>query len=279
MALKDILVVVDDSPVMAHRVDVAVMLAQRHDAHVTGLYVSAPVVLPAMVEAELPGEVRALFTRHASEQSAAAGGLFEEKMRQAGLFDRSEWRVAHGHPTDIVAVHGRYADMVVIGQTEPHRSSDNPAVLPQDLLFECGRPILVVPHSGRFNSIGERILVGWNGSREAARAINDAMGLLKSARKVTVLAVNPLPGRHGLGDEPGADIARHLARHGVTVDAAHIDHASVGAGDAFLNHAADASCDLIVMGAYGRSRFREMVLGGMTHYILNHMTVPVVMSH
>jgi len=279
MALKDLLVVVDDTPASAARIGVAAQLAARNDGHLTGLYAVTPIMLPGYIEAELPEEVRGNQRRFAEEQAAKAEALFNDVARRHGLTDRSEWRRVHGNPTDAAALHGRYADLVVVGQVDPRRDRDRPVVLPQDLVFECGRPLLVVPYAGTFATVGERVLVGWNGSREAARAVADALPVLTGARRVVVMAVNPKSGPAGIGDEPGADIAKHLSRHGCRVEASHISTDQVEPGDTMLNTVADESCDLIVMGAYGRSRLREQVLGGMTRYMLQHMTVPVLLSH
>ena len=279
MSLKDLLVVIDDSPAAAARIDVAAQLAVTHDAHVTGLYVATAATIPNFLDAQIPEAVRVAQRAHAGEMAAKAATLFDDRMRRFGLTDRSEWRqVRSDDPTALVALHGRYADLVVVGQVDPRRDQDVPAVLPQDLVFDCGRPLLVVPYAGSFASVGERVLVGWNASREAARAVGDALPLIAKAQRVLVLAVNPKPGQLGLGDEPGADIARHLSRHG-RIQVTHVTTDAVEAGDTMLNTIADESCDLVVMGAYGRSRLREQVLGGMTRYMLQHMTVPVLMSH
>ncbi|WP_029010953.1 universal stress protein [Azospirillum halopraeferens] len=279
MALKDLLVVVDDTPAAAARIDVAARLAADNDAHLTGLYVIAHAPLPAYVAAELPEDVRDAQRRADEERAVAAGRDFDDRMRRFGLTDRSEWRVVRGDPTTAAALHGRYADLLVVGQVDPRRDRDVPVAMPQDLVFDCGRPVLVVPYAGSFATVGERVLVGWNASREAARAVADALPLLSRAKRVVVLAVNPAPGAAGLGDEPGADIARHLSRHGCKVEAAHITTHQVEPGDTMLNTIADESCDMVVMGAYGRSRLRELVLGGMTRYMLQHMTVPVLLTH
>jgi len=278
MALKDLLVLVDDTPAAPARIDVAAQLAVKHDAHVTGLYVAAARSIPGYLEAEIPADVLAEQRCRAEEQTAKTAAMFEDHMRRFGLSNRSEWRSVSGEPTDVVALHGRYADLVVVGQVDPRRDRDLPVVLPQDLVFDCGRPLLVVPYAGTFPTVGERVLVAWNASREAARAVGDAIPLITQAKRVMVLSVNPRPGSRGLGDEPGADIARHLSRHG-RIEAAHVVTDAVDPADAMLNAVSDESCDLVVMGAYGRSRLRELVLGGMTRYMLQHMTVPVLMSH
>ncbi len=279
MALKDILVVVDDTPASAARLDLAAQLAARCDAHLTALYAFTDVAFPGYIESQFPQELRESRRQSRNDQTAHMAAAFNDAMRHHGMTDRSEWLVEEGDPTIAAAVRGRYADLVVVGQPDPGRDRDQPVAQPADLLFECGRPLLVVPYAGRFSSIGERVLVGWNGSREAARAVGDAMPLLGAAKRVVVMAANPKRGPNGLGDEPCADIARHLSRHGCRVEATHVVTDVVEPGDTVLNMAADESCDLLVMGAYGRSRFRELVLGGMTRFMLQHMTVPVLMSH
>jgi nucleotide-binding universal stress UspA family protein len=127
--------------------------------------------------------------------------------------------------------------------------------------------------------MGNRIVVAWSGSRESVRAVSDAMPFLRRAKEVIVLAINPRHGPDGHGDIPAADISLHLARHGVRADAQDITTDQIEVGDVLLSRAADESADLVVMGAYGHSRFRELILGGATRHLLQHMTVPILMSH
>jgi nucleotide-binding universal stress UspA family protein len=123
------------------------------------------------------------------------------------------------------------------------------------------------------------VLVGWNAGREATRAVHDALPLLVKASSVTITAVNPRVGLGAHGQEPGADIARHLARHGVTVEVEHTAAPEIGAADILLNRASELSADLLVVGAYGHSRLREFLLGGVTRSLLHQMTLPVLLSH
>ena len=146
-------------------------------------------------------------------------------------------------------------------------------------LFSSGRPVLAIPYAGRFETLGRRVLVGWNASREASRAVNDALPLLAGASSVVVTAVNPRRGLDGHGEEPGADIALHLARHGLKVEVEHTVAPEIEAGELLLNRAAELSSDLLVVGAYGHSRLRETILGGVTRTLLKQMTVPVLLSH
>ena len=142
-----------------------------------------------------------------------------------------------------------------------------------------GRPILVIPYIGRFDTFGTNILVGWNNSREAARAMNDAIPLLAKAASVTILEANPIGRKPASDDATSADITRHLARHGISAKTARTSTDRMSASDALLSYAADVSADLLVVGGYGHSRLRELILGGVTRELLQHMTLPVLMAH
>jgi nucleotide-binding universal stress UspA family protein len=189
-----------------------------------------------------------------------------------------EWRVEEDGILETTGLHGRYFDLTVVGQGI---DLDDPTgaltVLPEELALSIGRPVLVVPRYGTFPALGDHVLVAWNASREAARAVNDALPFLRRAQRVTVLSVDP--GDHPDQRIPSADITLHLARHGVNAVAAQTRSADISVGDTLLSRAADIEADLIVCGAYGHSRLREMVLGGATRHLLQHMTVPVLMSH
>jgi nucleotide-binding universal stress UspA family protein len=276
MPLKDLLVIVDNTKAAARRIDYAAALADKHDAHLTGLYVKSPPQVPAYVEAAFPPDVRRLQHRMLDELADKAKHVFDEGMQRAGHGDRSEWRVAHGDAEIAAEILVRYSDLIIAGQTDPDEDDRLGTINPGDLVLGCGRPVLLVPYAYRLQHANERMLVAWDGSREAARAVADAMPLLERASHVTVLAVNPGP---ELGDEPCADITLHLARHNVQAEAAHVESHDLDTADALLSRAADLSVDLIVMGAYGRRRLRDLVMGSVTGHMLKHMTVPVVMSH
>jgi nucleotide-binding universal stress UspA family protein len=282
MALKDILVHLDVTPRCAARLEVAAGLALRHGAHLTGVHVidipsanyfygAAMPFVPTNPE-EITGRMRA----EATEAAVPVEAAFRECLRRNGI--EGEWRLVEGNPAVTVALHGRYADLTVVGQPNAYEPQDGDAITVTTVMTS-GRPVLAIPFAGDFPTIGERVLVAWNASREAARAVNDALPLLTGAKQVTVLAINPQRGIGGHGDVPAADIALHLARHGLRAEAAHTVAKDISDGEALLSYAADIGADLIVAGAYGHSRARELVFGGVTRTLIAEMTAPVLLSH
>ncbi|MDQ1079977.1 universal stress protein [Pseudoroseomonas cervicalis] len=278
--LKDILLHLDSSEASAERLRLAAMLARRHEAHLTGLFV---IDLPWPVFAGDGAATAALSAamRRAREtaevQAAQAEAAFRETLRREGL--QGEWRRPEGDTAAVVALHARYADLVVLGQPQPGGAAPMAGLVLGEALFGSGRPLLVVPYAGRFEALGREVLVGWNASAQASRALHDALPLLQAAARISILSVNPERGPDAHGAEPGADIARHLARHGLSVTAEQLVTPEIAEADTLLNRAAELGADLLVLGGYGHSRLRELVLGGVTRRLLREMTVPVLLSH
>lgn len=275
MSYRNILVHVDDSKACPARIELAANIAAEHGAHLCGLYTAQPMYIPPYIAAEVGPDLYDVQRKAAKESAARAEVAFEKITGKAGI--ETEWRFGEGYPADVVALHARYVDLTIVGQGDPE--DDGSVNLADRLVLSTGRPILVVPYAGTYPHVGDRVVVAWNAAREAARAVNDAMPILENADKVTVLAINPEGGVNGHGDVPTADITLHLARHGVNAEAAHVFADDVDVGNMLLSRAADASADMIVMGGYGHSRFREAVLGGASNLVLRHMTMPVLMSH
>ena len=281
MSYKDLLVVLDTAADTRGRIELAVTLAERFTAHLVGLF---PIPSPELPRRAGYADLAVLepvyheWQDRFLEQAETIRGTFERLAVQRGV--KTEWRaVTEGGEAD-PGLHARYADLTILGQRGADH--DDMAVMrpqPEQVTFSSGRPILIVPYAGNFNIVGRRVLIAWNASREAARATADAMPLLKTAEAVTVMAVDPQSDPHGHGDLPGADIALHLARHGVKAQIERTVSAGVPIGETLLSRAADLGADLLVMGAYGHSRVRELLLGGATRSILASMTIPVLMSH
>ena len=278
MSYKSILVQLDDRKACAGRIAAAISLAQAHEAHLTGLYVAAEPTLPGSLRAEIPPEFLRTVLEQQQDVMATAKRSFVETATKAGLnADCRAVRTTSSLVASVVSLHARYADLVVLGQPEGDARGETELGNAEDVVMAAGRPAMVIPYIGAGEVLGRRVMLAWDGGREAARAVGDAMPMLEKAESVTVLVVNPKTGDHGA--EPGADIALHLARHGIKVEAQHLEVRDMSVADAILSRAADQSIDLLVMGAYGHSRFREWVLGGATRQIFAQMTVPVLMSH
>jgi nucleotide-binding universal stress UspA family protein len=274
MAYKTILVDVDASERCRARVAIALRLARECEAHLVGLYAREPVTLPSYLSGEpvIVEHVR----KAAAEDVAAAESTFRKAVAATDLAG-AEFRTAAADASGAVSLHARYADLVILGQRDPEAASAVDTGFVEKVLFAAGRPVLTVPCVGTFDALGKRVLVAWNASREAARAVTDAIPLLRRADAVELITVNPEVGAHG--DIPGADIALYLARHGVRVEVKIERAVDIDVGNMLLSRAADLGIDLIVMGAYGHSRVREYVMGGATRTLLDTMTVPVLMSH
>lgn len=281
MQLRDILVHLDATGPWRTRLGLAADLARRHEAHLTGLFVvDIPLPIIGAGDAGSGAALAELMDRMREDALAAAATVeaeFRDRLRRDGL--AGEWRLAEGAAPALVTLNARYADLAVLGQEDPDGDQPGAEAIVEAVLFSSGRPVLVIPYAGRFETLGQRVLIGWNASRESARAVHDALPLIAAAETATVLAVNPRQGLSGHGEEPGADIARHLARHGVRVQVEHTVAGELGEGDVLLNRAAELPADLLVVGAYGHSRLRELVLGGVTRTLLRMMTVPVLMTH
>lgn len=280
MGYKNLLIQLDTTKACKKRVAAALELAQRFDAHLAGIYVSPEPNLPVFMEAHLGEELRQ--TQRDMRRQRAQGVIddFEAAARRVGVSVESRQIAAPMDDIpDVMALHGRYADLVVLGQTDPQDDESLPASLTQETIMGIGRPVLLVPYIGAPEGFGRQIMLAWDSGREAARATIDALPLLRKAEMVRILAVNPKRGIGGHGDTPGADVALALARHGVKAEAQHTVTDDLEVADVLLSRAADYGTDLIVLGAYAHSRLRDLVLGGVTRTLLRHMTVPLLMSH
>jgi nucleotide-binding universal stress UspA family protein len=276
MSYKTILVHVDASPHCEHRVRAAAALAVQHRAHLIGAAMTGiSHYIYANDNIDFSQMVVAMHVEAMQEKAMAALKRFEALAAEVGV-DSVESRFLNDDPENALAVQARYADLVVVSQTDIEDADARLTPgLPAYVMLTSGRPVLVVPYAGSFPKLGSRVLVAWDGGMEATRALANALPILERAAQVTVAVFNPDDGH---GSEPGADIALYLARHGVKVEVNAL-HTRISTGDALLSLAADQQADLIVMGGYGHTRLRELLLGGVTDTILRTMTAPVLMAH
>jgi nucleotide-binding universal stress UspA family protein len=277
MAYKTILVHCDVSRGTAGRLRIAADLADRFGGHVIGLYVRRAFQAPAFTAAgpAMDSLYRTYETTVRAEEAMAAAA-FRDAVGNKGL--SSEWRVADGYVDEILAAEARVADLVIVGQAEPDSPpTTTPADLAEGIAMAAECPVLIVPYIGAAKPPGKTVMLCWNDSREAKHAATAALPLLAAADKVIVLIIDPKADRNR--EEPGADVAVWLARHGVKVTVQRDSAADSDVGGVILSRAADHDVDLIVMGIYGHSRLRERVLGGASRTLLASMTAPLLVAH
>jgi len=281
MAYKSIMVHLNNEERATRLTGAAMQLALPSNAHITGVFVvpAAPAKSPLFPMISGGAITSALGEYRKTGQ--AIRKAFEAAT--AGQPVVAEWRQFEARrPGYVEAVleNARPAEIVVAAQKENDWDYAEMFDIPDWLAMESGRPILVVPKAGDLVSIGERVLVAWNNSRESARAVFDALPLLKKASEVMVLSVEEPAKPEVTSDIAGSEIGATLARHGVKATVQQVKPgARSEAGPELLAQVAAHRADLLVMGCYGRSRFREFVLGGASRHVLHHAAVPVLMSH
>lgn len=276
MPYKTILMHINDESRLGNLIDVGAHIANRDEAHLIGLHV---------VPSNLFGSVTGFGARIAEggrqafrDEGKRIAEAFEKAVKGRQLI--AEWRMVepareHPSPAEAVLEQSRSCDLIIASQSDDDWDYSALLDFPEQLAIGSGRPVLMVPKVGRFPRVGQRIIVAWNGKKEAARAAFDALPMLQAAQAVQLLCVDPT--------DPIATSAKEaaaaLARHGVKCEVSITSAGSLDIGNLLLNRVADYSADMMVMGVYGHSRFREFILGGASRSVLKMMTVPVLMAH
>jgi nucleotide-binding universal stress UspA family protein len=291
MGLKDLLVCVDPTPAGDIRLKLAFNLARANQAYLTTAY---PLPPEPAARGNLAGFGGISAMSGIAEEPMSPGGAdsdvfpgaeiadraehrFKDELRLAGI--DGEWHTLPDGPAELIEL-AKSVDLTIMGQRPPSSGSNGAARFrPEDIVIAAGRPVLVVPYAGTFEAVGRRVLVAWDGTREANRALNDALPLLADAEAVTVTFVGanerdleqhwPALGR----------IVGHLQRHGINTTSEGTLRGALAISDILLSRAADLAADMIVAGGYHHSQLREALLGGVSRDLLDHMTVPVLMSH
>lgn len=279
MNFKTILVHLDHADRCSARVALAAGIAKMQGGHLIGLLPNG--LLDGTIPADaMPVGMTDFVAESAHYLRRRAEGISEGFRAQLSepVAVPHEVREVEGTTIDELIAHGRSSDLIVLGQEDTSSDSDVPArgVVPQ-VMLHAGRPVLVVPYAGVFASLGQNVLVAWDGSRAAAVAIREALPLLAGARRATLVSFRSTAANEGEALLV-PEMIRWLQRHGVQA-VAEQDIVEIGISDALLSRASELGADLIVMGGYGHTRLREMVLGGVTREVLSHMTVPVLIAH
>ena len=280
MTYRSLIVLLDADPLCTARIEAAIRLARDLDCHLVGVAPTGLFNMPVSSDAATAlAEYAALAWDTLRDQADQAAQRFRDECRAAGIksfeavvdeSDKAQSLVRHAHCSDLTML--TQADPAAVG----HRSAQS---LVEQVVIHSARPTLILPYAGRLDTVNTNVMVAWDDSREAARALSDALPLLRIAKRVQVVSWN----------EAGADDDKTLS---LRLDALHqwlmwqgvsaemcSETTGMDIADAMLSRAADLNADLIVMGAYGHARWTERVLGGATRGLLTSMTVPVLMSH
>lgn len=278
MSWRTILVHLNDKRRAESLLEPAISLATRYNSHLIGLHAYASMPAPPIAipfTGKVLGGVVAAEHKHSDEIASifsrmTAGGQF--------VADWQLLKVPHLDLARAVMDRGRAADLIIAGQTDPDWDLSPLLDFPELLALQSGRPVLVVPYAGRYARIGRNIVIAWKAGREAARAVFDAIPLLREAESVHILEVKERADQEGRL-APDTSIAASLARHGIRPTIHTSVATEISVGDEILSRLADLDADLLVMGAYAHSRMRELVFGGVTRHLAQHMTVPTLFSH
>lgn len=282
MAWKDVLVIVSEAEGDAAALALGEALARQSgdDCHIAAAFLTPLPDEPLAYEPTVVAGVWAELLGRARQEAEAERKRVEQRLKQ---FERSyELRNAEALSRDlgrVAAVHARYADVAVMTRPGDGPGSELREEIIEGVLFHSGRPALIAPPGWNGTSIGKRVVVAWDASREATRALSEADDLLEFSEAVTVVTVDAKPKMFGHGDQPGANIAGHLSRRGIPAEVRNVDSMGRSASLAILEEAKTIGADLVVMGGYAHSRLRELMFGGATRELLRAADVPLLMAH
>lgn len=270
MALRDILVHVDEGTDVSQQV--AIELAANHKAHLLGLHIVSKVEFPGYPGVRIPEE--SVTRKRADEAEQRVAALREDFVSRADSKCEVTFEAVLDSGVQSLVDAARFVDLVVVAKADERRLGGMPLIDNGQLISNCSRPVLIVPRSSAGGEIGRSVMIGWNGGPKSVRAVNEALPLLKRARRVSIVAIDP-PKQ----DRSMQGIREHLARHGIEADVHRIVGKGGEAGNTLVSVATDLGADLVVMGAYSRGGVREMLSAGTTRTLLHAMTTPVLMTY
>jgi nucleotide-binding universal stress UspA family protein len=277
---KRIAVHVGRDDASAHRMRVAIQLAQAHEAQLIGIYPAYPPTRYLYDKIYVSREAVSALESRLKSDNEEVEDLFGRATDESRLSVR--FLLAEGFPDEVLATYARYCDLLVLSQD--YNAEGPMALAPhlgESLVMSLGRPVLMVPKFGDRGAGGRRVLLCWNGGREAARAMADADPILKRSSELVILMSDWPDGKEpGMREQVKSELAQYIAAHGYPTPRFDFRFSQeIGIGNTILNTVTDYSCDLVVMGAYGHSRIREWSFGGASRTVLHSMTVPVLFSH
>lgn len=277
MAIKDLAVAYNGSTNAKAALSFAIQMCKKYDAALNALHVRAPVSLEPHIQRWTPKTVLDSLKEAADESLRNIEKSFRDIVTEEGFKGQTDWVVEEGHTNDHLARLARYYDLLILGQFSEPDEIQRTTVRAEDLVHRAGKPVIIVPNGYKVRPFEEYAAVAWDGSRPAARALQDAMQILETKKRLDVVSVGAEKPRDDVS--PGRDIVRHLERHGIDARRVTLTASREGIGETIMNYCTENQPDVLVMGAYGHARLREDLFGGVTRHILKNMTVPVLMAH
>ena len=279
MPIKDIMVLCDAGDANDFRVETVLSFAKVYQAHVTGVYLIPYPVIPVYGGA-FPEAIPYTSSDQLEKSTNIAKKLetkFKEKASELEI--PCDWKTIDGVDVRYIIDNARYTDIVVVPQGYSRYGEENTQKIDDYLSIHLGRPLMVIPDLKKVFNLPKSIIIAWNESHEAARAVHDALPFLQYAERIQVASVSISSDEEKASMIYCDDLRKHLSHHGINVDVVSLDQSAKGTGGTILESALEFDADLIVMGAYGHSRLKEIVLGGSTNYLLKHTTIPLFLSH
>ena len=277
--MKDILVLCDRNDSNNYRIETALSYAKSFSSHLTGIHLLPYPVIP-VYGGIYPNASLYTAANQIDKANECAEQLKQEFLKSAEYFNiPCDWKTIEGLNLDFVIENARYTDLVVTPATYSHYSEQGSHHLCDYLSTNLGRPLLILPDLNKTYDIPKRVIIAWNESHEAARAVHDALPILQKAKHIQIISVSK-----NIKDEKEniircEQLQRHLRHHSIEADVFSPDKAEKGAGYTIYHGAVEYDAELIVMGAYGHSRFKEIILGGTTKYLIEHTTLPLFVSN
>ena len=279
MPIKDILVVCDASEANDYRVETALLLAKIYQAHITGVHFVPYPMIPIYGYGN--PEVIPYYADDQIEEANSNAELLKSKFKKKAseLEVPCEWNEIEGVDLHYIVDKSRYADVVILPRGYSRLGEDNPQILADYLSVHMGRPLMVIPDLKKIFNLPKRVVIAWNESLESARAVHDALPFLDLTENVQIVSVSSTNDEEKANLIYSDDLRKHLSHHGINAEVVSLNKTTKGTGATILQGAIEYDADLIVMGAYGNMRFKEIVLGGTTKYLLKHTTIPLFLSH
>lgn len=280
MAIKDLLVAFNDDPGARNALTYGLQMAKKYGAALTGMYSYQPQSYGGSVSRWIPDDVFENMAEAEADSAREIEKAFHAQVKEAGHKGEVHFHIEKGRPDLMLARAARYHDLLLVGSfVSALQNKERKAMQPEQLLERAGKPIIIIPADYKVRPFTEQAAVGWDASRSAARALTDAMQILETKKKLDVLTVKTDDDEQRHGDMPERDIVAHLKRHGIAANLVQLDARPHEIAQAFLGHCAKTDPDVLVMGAFGRSKIGALLFGGVTLHILENMNVPVFMSH